>query len=272
MWWQHQACFAILGILTQTEAFFTQKCNHAEILDSIKGTSTCRAEEQDEIRSRPCLVFEAADKCAQLYLAPCFGRDTNTMSSIEQIHIRSIMQATMAQLNHPEGVVDALFAKCKKAPSKQEVESYDGKMFYWFDFARTDNDCSPNDNRAVQNGLLRCMERVSKNFKREVKKRVKGSNIETALCKVIHDTLGGCLFPDCFSKREVEYIRKELSSSFKAIVQGYFESRGNSANSNGISNLDAVGCLEGEGLNSAPTNCSVMSIVLLVLVTYKLFA
>jgi len=108
-----------------------------------------------------------------------------------------------------------------------------------------------------------------------VKKRFKGSNIKTALCEVIHDTLGGCLrtkFPDCFSKREVEYIRKELSSSLKATIDLAFESRGNSANSNGISNLDAVGCLEGEGLNSAPTNCSVMSIVLLVLVTYKLFA
>jgi len=239
--------FTIYGLIYQTQAFSTTTCKHADILDSFTSYKSCYAKDKTAIQAQFCLAFDTADRCVHDSFTTCFGDNTAIISNITQIELRYLTQKTLATLKFSEQVVDLVLNTCPKAPLKLETDSYTQKMFYWLDFAQTDNKCTVADVDEVQTGLQECLETQSHKFKTELTSRMSRArgNLRKTICQTLYDTCGECWrtkFHSCFSKREIDYVKDEMSSTFKAGYELVTKKLTTSVN---LPEVDVVGCLEG---------------------------
>lgn len=237
------------SLLALSSGFKTSTCGHDKIIQSFDSYKTCYKKETTAIHANFCHAFDTINTCTRKELSPCFGHDADLIASTYHLDMRRLLKTTLEQLKFSSEIIQSLLESCHQAPTKEEDESYHQKLFYWIDFAETDNRCGKDSVEQVEEGLLTCQKLEVAQFKEELQGKVLKArgNLKATICDTLHDTLGKCWrrdLPSCFTDREITYFRKTMEEEFKAGYDAIKKALIKLSRPEGPQ-VDVVQCLEG---------------------------
>ena len=96
-------------------------------------------------------------------------------------------------------------------------------LFPWLKFVKTDNNCNDQEKKEADDDLDNCVESETELFYQEMI-RIPDFAKKIWSCSVLERTVWKCIksaekLPECFSSREEDFIKTQLSSLFSSVFQ-----------------------------------------------------
>merc|ERR1739838_209607 len=115
-------------------------------------------------------------------------------------------------------------------PSHDVAQQAESRLIIWLDHAHTDNDCQQEEKDRANFNSYQCLETEKTKIEVQLRKVFsRRSNLQENVCNVLKETVGVCLkteLPQCFSEREIDFIKKNMAEDFKEIFTAMEEMLG----------------------------------------------
>ena len=149
-----------------TAGFETEKCDHGNIMASLRKLQTCMNAEDDAGKDDICHEFKSSRECVASNLQECFAEDN--VERIANETLGAIRHAASKLLLNPafqksqgfvvtEAQVDSLYSACPNVPDKSFSENVEPKLFVALEAGvGTDDNCTEAEVMKVNVGRAKC--------------------------------------------------------------------------------------------------------------------
>ena len=156
---------------------------------------------------QPCKDVTTIQECYKEEAGECFTEE------------ESLEMSAVAVVTALEGVNSEEVHDCKQ----ELVEEGGYSLFPWLQFVKTDNNCTDDEKKEADDDLDNCVETETELFYQEM---IKIPNFAKKIwsCSTLEGTVWKCIksaekLPKCFSSREEDLMKTELSSLISSVFQ-----------------------------------------------------
>jgi len=213
-------------------AFRTGTCDHDELEASLEHFESCF---EHNGKLDICSSFDQLDVCFPRHFHKCFEKEVvDDITKNAKAVLRKAMEMILSDQQHSFGgfLAGSLFDTCENMPTHEEAEKAESRLIIWLDHAQTDNNCKQLEKNKANSDSYQCLNTEKQKIERMLRRVfAHRTNLQENVCNILSSTVGVCLrteLPECFSGREIDFIKKNMAEDFKEIFTAMEELLGNS--------------------------------------------